>query len=353
LLFAFVAGSEAMMGDSAAMIVDSITYCFNWIAERRKRQFDVEPSASFQYSSSNSLSPAEQDRIHQRAKRKMVLQLEVVPPIISVTTLVAVTVLVTKRAVHVLSLDMHRSRDQQSNPNVGLMLIFSVFNLGLDGLNVFCFARAKHLLGYSTEIEPDADILQGTKVKRATGSERKPKPSLRKPPGGYSQVEDDSTNDTYDDPEGVREASGADVDENDDNNSAHREASATPSPASTSHDPEATKHNHHDSHDHHHDHHEHANLNMCSAYTHVVADTLRSIAVIIASALAEFVPDVTPEEADATAAVVVSFLILLSLLPLLHGLARSVTELRMILAEEETERVLLLRQARRGSFELI
>ena len=78
---------------------------------------------------------------------------------------------------------------------------------------------------------------------------------------------------------------------------------------------------------------------MCSAYTHVFADTLRSIAVIIAAVLAEILPAVTPEEADATAAVVVSGLILLSLLPLLQGLSRSVVELCAILAEERSERM--------------
>ena len=102
--------------------------------------------------------------------------------------------------------------------------------------------------------------------------------------------------------------------------------------ASTSFDSNGSSHDHHRNH-----HKEHANLNMCSAYTHVFADTLRSIAVIVAAVLAELWPGVTPEEADATAAVVVSGLILLSLLPLLQGLWRSVVELRGILAEERSE----------------
>lgn len=70
---------------------------------------------------------------------------------------------------------------------------------------------------------------------------------------------------------------------------------------------------------------------------HVFADTLRSIAVIIAAVLAEVVDGVTPEEADATAAVVVSVLILLSLLPLFHGLKQTFAELRAIRAEESSE----------------
>jgi Co/Zn/Cd efflux system component len=76
---------------------------------------------------------------------------------------------------------------------------------------------------------------------------------------------------------------------------------------------------------------------QCSAYTHVFADTLRSVAVIIAAALAEIFDDVTAEEADASAAMVVSLLILLSLVPLFQGLVHSITELLEIRAEERSE----------------
>jgi Co/Zn/Cd efflux system component len=84
---------------------------------------------------------------------------------------------------------------------------------------------------------------------------------------------------------------------------------------------------------------EEANLNMCSAYTHVFADTLRSIAVVVAAGLAEVVDGITSEEADAAAAVTVSILIVLSLIPLLHGLSMSVSELRAIQAEERDEKL--------------
>ena len=67
------------------------------------------------------------------------------------------------------------------------------------------------------------------------------------------------------------------------------------------------------------------------------ADTLRSLAVILASALAELVDDVTAEEADAAAAVVVSVLILMSLIPLFQGMVQSVAELLAIRAEEKSE----------------
>lgn len=59
--------------------------------------------------------------------------------------------------------------------------------------------------------------------------------------------------------------------------------------------------------------------------------------MIIAATVAELVDGVTPEEADATAAVVVSGLILLSLLPLFNGLRQTYSELRAIQAEESSE----------------
>jgi len=72
-----------------------------------------------------------------------------------------------------------------------------------------------------------------------------------------------------------------------------------------------------------------ANLNMCSAYTHVFADTCRSIAVMIAAFIAEFNENVSSKNADAYAAIAVSIFILLSLAPLLRGMVYTWTELQM------------------------
>jgi len=84
---------------------------------------------------------------------------------------------------------------------------------------------------------------------------------------------------------------------------------------------------------------EETNLNMCSAYTHVFADTIRSIAVIVASIVAQFYDGITPEEADATAAIVVSAVILISLLPLFNGLKNACLELHSIRKEERAEKL--------------
>jgi len=71
----------------------------------------------------------------------------------------------------------------------------------------------------------------------------------------------------------------------------------------------------------------------------VFADTLRSIAVVVAAGIAEVFDAVTSEEADAAAAITVSFLILMSLIPLFRGLCISFSELRAILAEEASEKM--------------
>ena len=61
------------------------------------------------------------------------------------------------------------------------------------------------------------------------------------------------------------------------------------------------------------------------------------MAVIIASVLSEILDDVTAEEADAAAALVVSLLIVFSLLPLFQGMVQSVAALWAIRAEERSE----------------
>lgn len=121
-------------------------------------------------------------------------------------------------------------------------------------MNVFCFARAKHLAGYNTEREDDSQM--------------------------YNTVEG-------------REDDG---------------------------DAEDTR----------------VNLNMCSAYTHVFADSLRTIAVLVTTITAEFVDGLTPEVADSSAAVFVSIVILLSLLPLVKGIFKTACELRTLSRQMES-----------------
>lgn len=353
LVFAVVAGSEAMMGDSAAMIVDAITYLFNWFAERRKSQSDEFQDMGLK----NDVDPRKAARIRGRNKRKRVLQLEILPPTISVVTLAIVTFFVTKKAVGILQLDMHRSRDEQRLPNINLMLAFSIVNLALDGLNVFCFARAKHLLGYTT-LENDMGAMEDTLEDPMESTEARLNghvdgndenrdeavtPNRRNQ--GYNQVPVDNSTCPSQEVGGV-DVIGVEVNAD---FSVNRQVRGDALRGDDMNAIVGSSRN--GGRDHHYNERNHANLNMCSAYTHVFADTLRSVAVIIAAGLAEVLPEVTPEVADSTAAVVVSFLILLTLIPLIQGLFSSIAELRAILAEELSEA--MARRPQSTNFEIV
>jgi Co/Zn/Cd efflux system component len=283
---AFIAKSEAMLGDSAAMAVDALTYGFNLYAEREKNQDEIQDQTGEDEMDNIELSSTdrrnavttdddregetERDRLERQfLKRRRHLRLELVPPLMSVSILVIVTIFVLRKSIHTLILDTHRNESEQARPNLELMMTFSTANLLLDVFNVTCFARAKHLMGYNTTEKSDNQQQ-------------------------YGEVTDDDL------------FSGL----NDDNDES-----------GTGTDPEEVEED------------ERVNLNMCSAYTHVFADTLRSIAVIIASIIAEVSEVVTPEVADATAAVIVSAIILLSLVPLFSGLIRTWRELRSIASE--------------------
>jgi Co/Zn/Cd efflux system component len=151
---AIFAKSEAMLGDSAAMIVDSLTYLFNWYAERKKAHFETEEWATSLKLLRDIQDDQERQRILARTRRKYILKLELIPPMISVSTLIVVTAFVSHKAIRILILDVHRSISLQGNPNIHIMKYFSIANLGLDLVNVLNFAKAKHLFGYETNDTP-------------------------------------------------------------------------------------------------------------------------------------------------------------------------------------------------------
>jgi hypothetical protein len=115
---AVFAKSEAMLGDSAAMIVDSFTYLFNWYSERRKVHFETEEWAMSLELLRDIHEDQEGQRILARTRRKYILQLELIPPIISVSTLVVVMAFVLHKAIRVLILDDNRAITLQGNPNI-------------------------------------------------------------------------------------------------------------------------------------------------------------------------------------------------------------------------------------------
>ncbi|KAL7573770.1 hypothetical protein ACA910_007799 [Epithemia clementina (nom. ined.)] len=297
LVFAFVAKSKSMIGDSVAMIVDSLTYLFNWYAERRKTRFDQE----YENETLHPADPVRDDAVRLRERRKLVLRLEIISPLISVVTLAAVTIVILKQAIEVLILDITRRKDEQGNPDIHLMLGFSVANLALDFVNVFCFARAKHLLGYETR-HHSTNTLETT----STDCGKKPEFFCR-----HKQQESHDGKEVVCDCADLEdgEGLGAGIDQE-------------PSPGNVD---------------------KRANVNMCSAYTHVFADTLRSLAVIIAALVAEFT-GVTSEEADSAGAIAVSILILMSLTPLVRVIYQSTSELMVIRAQEKQERAAVAAQ---------
>lgn len=132
--FALMVGSQSMLADSEAMGVDSMTYLFNLCAERIKNR---------PYSSYELELPANVREYKRTLKR---LYLELIPPLISVSTLIAVTIVTLHDSLQTLFGNDNDANDQNQNVEgdemVGVMLFFSTLNLLLDVVNVTCFARA-------------------------------------------------------------------------------------------------------------------------------------------------------------------------------------------------------------------
>lgn len=133
--FALIANSESMLADSEAMSVDALTYLFNMCAERIKNRPYSEVELSLP-------TPV---RVRRRTMKR--LYLELVPPLISVTTLVIVTVYVLNDSLHTLFGTDPEFEKTKDDVDVGVMLLFSGINLLLDIVNVTCFARANQAFG--------------------------------------------------------------------------------------------------------------------------------------------------------------------------------------------------------------
>jgi Co/Zn/Cd efflux system component len=250
--------------------------------------------------------------------------LEIVAPSISVLALIVVTVLVTQQAIRTIQSiespsSIRQNRHTREEPNLYIILFFSIFNLLLDGINMYFFTRPNHL-----SICSKISFFVSSCCRR-----------YQRTPG----------NDTED---GMTDQDMTDLDRNDDDDDRDSHNGIVlqphPQPTTKSHTPvmsggnnllELFPHTHTKEHYTHHSQSSATarttktvptNMNMCSAYTHVLADTLRSIAVITAVLLALY-NDIEPALADATAALIVSFLIALSLIPLIQGLYNNVYEL--------------------------
>jgi Co/Zn/Cd efflux system component len=134
-IFAVIANSQSMLEDAEAMSVDASTYLFNLCAERVKHR---------PYTAKELDMPQDVREYMREMKR---LYLEVIPPLISVTTLIAVTVYAIKDAVDSLSRPNEGPEDEV---DASIMMWFSGANLLLDLVNVTCFARAQQAFGLTT-----------------------------------------------------------------------------------------------------------------------------------------------------------------------------------------------------------
>ena len=67
-----------------------------------------------------------------------------------------------------------------------------------------------------------------------------------------------------------------------------------------------------------------------TSYQHVFADTMRSVAVLLAGSLSYYTHLISPAMADSSAAIIVSLVIFLSCLPLIKGLFYTLREIRLL-----------------------
>lgn len=228
------------------MYVDVVTYLFNYMAERMKHEQRDLPWGSLQL-------------------RRLFLEL--IPPLVSVTTLVVVTVSALSLAMQTLSTSDEKYRNP---PDVGIMLLFSALNLLLDFLNVSFFARADQAVGLPGQ--------HGYEHVDGRHHEARGRPA----------IESTALLDPLDDDESSQQTEDGGL-----------------------------------------------NLNMCSAWTHICADTLRSVAVLLAAGFSFFFPILlSPVDADAWGSIVVSVIILVSLGPLVQGLYLTSKKIRDLWHDE-------------------
>lgn len=148
-VFAIIANSHAMLEDAEAMSVDALTYLFNLCAERIKHR---------PYSEKELALPRD---VREYRRELLRLYLELIPPFLSVTTLVVVTGFAIQDAVETIS----QPEDvPEEDVDVSLMFWFSAANLVLDFVNVGCFARAHQAFGLTSvrrEAAPTSYSLRG------------------------------------------------------------------------------------------------------------------------------------------------------------------------------------------------
>ena len=127
------ADSEALWADSIAMFIDAATYLCNMFAERGKSR----PISKME--GGKMLSPA---AIAYKTRLR-ILKLELFPPLISVVVLLYLTITTVMEATETLISSKgegDKSGDEEE-PDMMVVLVFSVLCLIIDFMNLFCFAK--------------------------------------------------------------------------------------------------------------------------------------------------------------------------------------------------------------------
>jgi Co/Zn/Cd efflux system component len=200
------------------------------------------------------------------------LLLELIPPSISASTLTIVTIMTMKQSIKIILSDTSK----ENPPDITIMLIFSALNLALDAMNVIEFSRVDHVVLSMTNVHHQHSHHFHRSHREMVEESITEVTELLK----GSQIGND----------------------NDDISKCSSEADL--------------------------------NLNMCSAWTHIAADTLRSISVLVAASFSALFPQyLSPMHADSLGAILVSLVILISLLPLFQGMVNTAMEIRHLLRQ--------------------
>mmetsp|Transcript_23574 Transcript_23574/g.28991 ORF Transcript_23574/g.28991 Transcript_23574/m.28991 type:complete len:365 (-) Transcript_23574:220-1314(-) len=332
-----------MLADCMAMSVDAFTYLFNLVAERLK----YDPPVFGQVDN----MPIEEIIWRRKVTR---LYLEFIPPLISVSVLILVTIQVMKDAVTTIMEDPFlRANDEDKNdePNIDVMFLFSALNLVLDIVNMTCFAKAKNfsvssLANYGIKLagSPSHNELDDGTQSTEDDTDHMIRQVLLDAESGHSHEDDnllkqyhtignlDKTNygsqllstRSEDSALSLQDESSSeslvqhnDPESNIDNFDGISDGSQSDDDSCISEAPSETSRGL-------------LNLNMCSAYTHVMADTLRSVTVLITAAVAYIFKGLDASIADAVAAMIVSIIIAISLGPLIVGLLETLREIQIL-----------------------
>lgn len=255
-----------------AMTVDAVTYLFNYGAERMKHRLEHEDDDSENgCENDDNDNPSPRNNCDKRELQRLLLEL--IPPSISATTLTAVTILTMSQSFRIILSETPKPNP----PDITIMLIFSALNLVLDGFNVLEFSRVDHVVLSMTNVHHEHS---------------------RHFHHHYNHHSDDTW-----DARPPTESTGLLDDSRVDDDSICSSEAATD-----------------------------LNLNMCSAWTHIAADTLRSIAVLAAASFSAIFPHLlSPMDADSLGAMLVSIVILVSLFPLIQGIYNTAWEIQRLL----------------------